>query len=69
MLFRQAQYIKDIFDDAGYNDTLKGKLFNISSEMSSYNENDLNYMQQYNNDIKSLHEEKLANSSIYKFLD
>ena len=69
VLFRQAQYIKDIFDDAGYNDTLEGKLFNISSEMSSYNENDLIYMQQYNNDIKSLHEEKLANSSIYKLLD
>ena len=69
ILFRQAQYIKDIFDDAGYNDTLEGKLFNISSEMSSYNENDLIYMQQYNNDIKSLHEEKLANSSIYKLLD
>lgn len=69
ILFRQAQYIKDIFEDAGYNDTLEGKLFNISSEMSSYNENDLNYMQQYNNDIKSLHEEKLANSSIYKLLD
>lgn len=69
VLFRQAQYIKDIFDDAGYNDTLEGKLYNISSEMSSYNENDLNYMQQYNNDIKSLHEEKLANSSIYKLLD
>lgn len=69
VLFRQAQYIKDIFEDAGYNDTLEGKLFNISSEMSSYNENDLNYMQQYNNDIKSLHEEKLANSSIYKLLD
>lgn len=69
VLFRQAQYIKDIFEDAGYNDTLEGKLFNISSEMPSYNENDLNYMQQYNNDIKSLHEEKLANSSIYKLLD
>lgn len=69
VLFRQAQYIKDIFDDAGYNDTLEGKLYNISSEMSSYNENDLTYMQQYNNDIKSLHEEKLANSSIYKLLD
>ena len=69
ILFRQAQYIKDIFEDAGYNDTLDGKLFNISSEMSSYNENDLIYMQQYNNDIKSLHEEKLANSSIYKLLD
>lgn len=69
VLFRQAQYIKDIFDDAGYNDTLEGKLFNISSEMPSYNENDLIYMQQYNNDIKSLHEEKLANSSIYKLLD
>ena len=69
VLFRQAQYIKDIFEDAGYNDTLDGKLFNISSEMSSYNENDLIYMQQYNNDIKSLHEEKLANSSIYKLLD
>lgn len=69
VLFRQAQYIKDIFDDAGYNDTLEGKLYNISSEMSSYNENDLIYMQQYNNDIKSLHEEKLANSSIYKLLD
>ena len=69
VLFRQAQYIKDIFDDAGYNDTLEGKLFNISSEMSSYNENDLAYMQQYNNDIKSLHDEKLANSSIYKLLD
>lgn len=69
ILFRQAQYIKDIFDDAGYNDTLEGKLFNISSEMSSYNENDLIYMRQYNNDIKSLHEEKLANSSIYKLLD
>lgn len=69
ILFRQAQYIKDIFEDAGYNDTLEGKLFNISSEMSSYNENDLIYMQQYNNDIKSLHEEKLANSSIYKLLD
>ena len=69
VLFRQAQYIKDIFEDAGYNDTLEGKLFNISSEMSSYNENDLIYMQQYNNDIKSLHEEKLANSSIYKLLD
>ena len=37
VLFRQAQYIKDIFDDAGYNDTLEGKLYNISSEMSSYN--------------------------------
>ena len=69
VLFRQAQYIKDIFEDAGYNDTLEGKLFNISSEMPSYNENDLTYMQQYNNDIKSLHEEKLANSSIYKLLD
>ena len=69
VLFRQSQYIKDIFDDAGYNDTLEGKLFNISSEMSSYNENDLIYMRQYNNDIKSLHEEKLANSSIYKLLD
>ena len=69
VLFRQAQYIKDIFDDAGYNDTLEGKLFNISSEMSSYNENDLIYMQQYNNDIRSLHDEKLANSSIYKLLD
>ena len=69
ILFRQAQYIKDIFEDAGYNDTLDGKLFNISSEMSSYNENDLIYMRQYNNDIKSLHEEKLANSSIYKLLD
>ena len=69
VLFRQAQYIKDIFEDAGYNDTLDGKLFNISSETSSYNENDLIYMQQYNNDIKSLHDEKLANSSIYKLLD
>lgn len=69
VLFRQAQYIKDIFEDAGYNDTLEGKLFNISSETSSYNENDLIYIQQYNNDIKSLHEEKLANSSIYKLLD
>lgn len=69
VLFRQAQYIKDIFEDAGYNDTLEGKLFNISSGTSSYNENDLIYMQQYNNDIKSLHEEKLANSSIYKLLD
>ena len=69
VLFRQAQYIKDIFDDAGYNDTLEGKLFNISSETSSYNENDLIYMRQYNNDIKSLHEEKLTNSSIYKLLD
>ena len=65
----QAQKIRDIFTDAGYNKKENEIPFITAPENASDDLNLKNYVNEYNANLKKVWAEKLENGSLYKLLD